>query len=191
MDLYYLIHETSFTSLFGILKSGHIFTSSKTQEIMEARGQGGKNRRLTSDPAMSLKMTNFYELYDEVDGVYMRLCLKTESLRTQFSDCVMLFSSLLLKNYEFVINTEENFGFLISEEGVVGESQFSGEPGFSITSLESMYLLEDYPNILGNEVLIRNDVNLKYLRSVFFNTPPPDDLVTVLENKRIPYFNIS
>nr|WOZ44785.1 hypothetical protein HDNAPKKO_00011 [Cydia pomonella granulovirus]WOZ45578.1 hypothetical protein AAGMHLIN_00007 [Cydia pomonella granulovirus]WOZ45983.1 hypothetical protein JPLFIAAO_00010 [Cydia pomonella granulovirus]WOZ46259.1 hypothetical protein MEFDCDFN_00010 [Cydia pomonella granulovirus]WOZ46396.1 hypothetical protein JEKDHOOB_00010 [Cydia pomonella granulovirus] len=80
MNVYNLIHETNFYSLGAILKSGLIFTSSKTQKIKEVLGQGSKNRRLTTDPTVSLYQPDFYLMYDEVDGVYMRLQPKTESL---------------------------------------------------------------------------------------------------------------
>nr|WOZ30163.1 hypothetical protein PPFHPHBJ_00008 [Cydia pomonella granulovirus]WOZ44784.1 hypothetical protein HDNAPKKO_00010 [Cydia pomonella granulovirus]WOZ44920.1 hypothetical protein GGGKFHNK_00008 [Cydia pomonella granulovirus]WOZ45056.1 hypothetical protein BGFFOGFG_00008 [Cydia pomonella granulovirus]WOZ45577.1 hypothetical protein AAGMHLIN_00006 [Cydia pomonella granulovirus] len=102
----------------------------------------------------------------------------------------MLFSPHLLRYYDFVINTEENFGFMIAEEGIVGESQFSGEPAFSITSTTNLHLLNDIPNVLGSEVLIRSNVDVKYLRALFFNTPPPSDILVSLDNKRVPFFNI-
>lgn len=191
MDLYYLIHETSIASLDSILKNGFLLTSSKTQHMEGAVGQGSKNRRLAQDPSVSLTKSDFYELYDEVDGVYMRLQRKTESVRSQYSECVMLFSSALLRHHRFVINTEENFGFLIDEEGVVNESQFSGEPGFSITSLTNIYLLEELADASASEVLIRDDVSTQFLRTVFFTKNPPDNIVAHLRGIKIPFFNIS
>nr|QNN89484.1 hypothetical protein [Pieris brassicae granulovirus] len=110
MNMYYLIHETSLSSLELILKSGYIFTSGKTQSIKETKGQGSKKRRLATNPATSLLDSEFYEHYDEVDGVYMRLQSKTDSVRLKFVDCIMLFNMSLLKTNRFVINTEENLG---------------------------------------------------------------------------------
>ncbi|ACZ63515.1 PrGVORF29 [Pieris rapae granulovirus Wuhan] len=189
--MYYLIHETSLSSLELILKSGYIFTSGKTQTIKETKGQGSKKRRLATNPATSLLDSEFYEHYDEVDGVYMRLQSKTDSVRLKFVDCIMLFNMSLLKTNRFVINTEENFGFMIDEEGVVNESQFSGEPGFSITSLSNLYLLNDLINAPASEVLLLDDVSILYLRTIFFNKLPPQKIIDYLQKIRVPFFNIS
>ena len=161
MDRYYLIHETSLSSLLCILKSGYLLTSSKTQKMANAAGQGSKNRRLTSDPTVSLTMPDFYEYYDEVDGVYMRLLNKETSLKSVFGECTLLFGWCTLNQHSFVINTEENFGFMIGESGI---SQFSGEPGISITSLRDIEMID------GNnaEVLIRSDVAVSFIKYIFF-----------------------
>nr|ANY57419.1 hypothetical protein PhopGVgp030 [Phthorimaea operculella granulovirus]QBH65865.1 hypothetical protein PhopGVgp030 [Phthorimaea operculella granulovirus]QBH65995.1 hypothetical protein PhopGVgp030 [Phthorimaea operculella granulovirus]QBH66125.1 hypothetical protein PhopGVgp030 [Phthorimaea operculella granulovirus]QBH66255.1 hypothetical protein PhopGVgp030 [Phthorimaea operculella granulovirus] len=187
MEKFYLIHETSFRSLDNILTSGAIFTSGKTQHMTDYKGQGSKNRRLAKNPRVSLDMPNFGDVYDEVDGVYFRLHPKTSSVRNKFSECVLIFSSSLLRQFNFCINTEENFGFMIDEDGLVNESQFSGEPGMSITSLENIDLIESE----AQEVVVTSDVPIIYLRHVLFNKDPPIVLSKKLHQMKIVQFNIS
>lgn len=190
MNKYNLIHETTLYSLNLILDAGHLLRSSKTQQILEVKGQGSKNRKLATDPRVSLNTSNFYEFYDEVDGVYMRLQKKSDTVKSQFLECVLLFSTNILNKHSFVINTEENFGFLINEEGLVSESQFSGEPGFSITSVNNIHLLEN-SNFSSNEVVITDDVSIAHLRTIFFIVYPPIQIITKLEHLRITFYNIT
>lgn len=163
MDLYCLIHETNFKSLYSILKSGYVLTSGKTQTMVQ--GQGSKNRRLTNDPTVSLTIPDFYLLYDEVDGV----------------------DFAVLKRYKLVINTEENFGFLIAKESVIKQAQFIGEPGFSVTSISKINLLNSVQNLQNSEVLILDNVTIVFLYKIYFNTPPHNNIVETLQFKHIPF----
>lgn len=190
MDTFYLIHETSYGSLEKILQSGYLFISSKTQKL-DSVGQGSKNRRLTTDPMVSLTNPNFYDMYDEVDGVYLRLHPRTATIRSQFSECVLIFSTSLLNHLPFVINSEENFGFLIDREGIVSESQFSGEPGFSIRNIDNLKLLKDLVDFSSTEVVILKDVPISYIKYVFYTKPPPAQLQSFVSNFSIQQFNIS
>lgn len=189
MDRFYLIHETTYTALQQILASGYLYVSSKTQSMF-VTGQGSKNRRLAHDPKISLINPNFYELYDEVDGVYLRLHPRDKTIRSQFSECVMVFSLALLRHFPFVVNTEENFGFFIDREGVVNESQFSGEPGFSISTVENLKLLKDI-DPRSSEVLILKDVPISYVKYLFFTKPPPAPLTQAAVQQNVPTFNVS
>jgi hypothetical protein len=167
--MFFIIHETSTDSLMNILKNEMLYRSSKIQSLGLAYGQGSKNRRLASDPLISLTDPNFDTLYDEVDGVYFRLLRVETPIQTYHGgNCVLVFSSQLLDSYNFVLNTEENFGFCIAEEGKEAESQFSGEPGISIFTPEKLKLLENYNfNPYSSEIVVTDNVNLTNLKSVF------------------------
>nr|CAC19151.1 hypothetical protein [Diadromus pulchellus ascovirus 4a] len=66
-----LIHETTFENFVSILKSKMLYKPSENN--LGNTVQGSRNRRIVSDPFISLKNKNFYDYYDEVDAVYMRL----------------------------------------------------------------------------------------------------------------------
>ncbi|AKN63306.1 hypothetical protein AsGV032 [Agrotis segetum granulovirus] len=190
MDFFYLIHETSFEALSKILQSGFLLTSSKTQKL-KVRGQGSSNRRLASDPRVSLTDSEFFNKYDEVDGVYMRLQPKMHSIRSKYSDCVLVLRMNLLKYCKFVINSEENFGFYIAEEGVIGTSQFSGEPGFTTTSFEKLALLKDTTDYSSTEVLILQDVPVSFIKFIFLvRDTKADTIFKPLARYNIKCFNI-
>ena len=169
IKMFFIIHETSTDKLMSILKNEMLYRCSKIQSLGLACGQGSKNRRLASDPLISLTDPNFDTLYDEVDGVYFRLLRVETPIQTHHGgNCVLVFSHQLLDSYSFVLNTEENFGFCIAEEGKEAESQFSGEPGISIFTLEKLKLLENYNfNPYSSEIVVTANVNLKNLKSVF------------------------
>lgn len=167
--MYLIIHETTISSLSNILKVNSLFQSSKIQELGLTTAQGSKKRRLANDPKVSLRDKKFADKYDEVDGVYFRLLTLNTPIKTNYGgDCVLIFSKNILVNSKFVINTEENFGFCIAEDGVISEAQFSGEEGMTITNLQNLNLLKDYHfNPYSSEILILDNVNLNELQCIF------------------------
>lgn len=190
MEKFHLIHETNCISVQRIMVSRYIYTSRRTQQMVDIiTGQGGGNRRLAEDPRVSLTDPNFFDKYDEVDGVYFRLHPKLHHITHTYSDCVMVFSHKLLQDFDFVLNTEENFGFFIDEEGVVGTSQFSGEAGMTVSDYRNLELVfEHMTNYDSTEVLIRDNVPVGYLRYVVFKDAPPEGLVKLLERDNVEYF---
>lgn len=190
MDRFYLIHETTHESFKKIIESGYLLVSSKTQKL-QVSGQGSKNRRLAPDPKVSLTNHNFYDVYDEVDGVYLRLHPCKDTIRSQYSECVLVFNINLLKHFSFVINTEENFGFFIDREGVVNVSQFSGESGFSISNTDNFKMLNDIVDFSRTEVLVLKDIPISYIKHVFYFTPPPTTLFSLVSESNIQQFNVS
>jgi len=168
--MYLIIHETSVTALKNILKVNQLLKSSKIKELGLSTFQGSKNRRLADDPKVSLVDRDFSQKYDEVDGVYFRLLTVDTPIKLNYGgECVLVFTKdILMDKTNFVINTEENFGFCIAEDGIVAESQFSGEEGMSITNLKNFDLLKGYHfNHYSSEILINDNIDLKYLKTVF------------------------
>lgn len=170
--MYLIIHETSISSLFKILKAGMLLKSSKIQELGLTTSQSNSGRRLAKDPKISLVDRNFSDKYDEVDGVYFRLLTINTPIKTNYGgDCVLIFSKNILEDHSFVINTEENFGFCIAEDGVVSEAQFSGEEGMSITNLNNLNFLSKYHfNPYSSEILILDNINLSDLKCIFIKS---------------------
>lgn len=168
----YLIHETKLLHLPNILKSNFLFKSSIIQKYGLNTLQGFKKRRLSNNPKISLTDSNFGSKYDEVDGVYFRLIKIDTPIKIKYGgDCILIFSKDILYHNNFVINTEENFGFCIAEDGVVAESQFSGEKGMSVTSINNLHLLNKYNfDPYSTEVLIMNNVNLINLKCIFIKS---------------------
>lgn len=191
--MFLIIHETSINSLISIINNKMLYRSSIIKSLGLNHGQGSKNRRLTDDPKISLKDSNFDTLYDEVDGVYFRLLRVDTPIETHHGgECIMVFSKKLLYHYDFVLNTEENFGFCIAEEGKEAEGQFSGELGMSIYSLEKLKLLEKYNfNPYSSEIVITDNVNLKFLKSVFIKkSHQNENLINLCKKNNIQIYTI-
>lgn len=191
--MFLIIHETSINSLISILENQMLYRSSKIQALGLEYGQGVKNRRLASNPRISLTDPDFDALYDEVDGVYFRLLKIETPIETRHGGtCVMVFSSHLLDSYNFVLNTEENFGFCIAEEGKEAESQFSGEPGISISTTKNLSLLDKYDfNPYASEIVITDNVNLKFLKSIFVKENYQNGyIINMCRNKNIQIYTI-
>lgn len=188
--MYLIIHETKITALKNILKTNALFTSSQTQNLgfPIPKGQGSASkRRLTSNPNISLEDPYWYEKYDEVDGVYFRLLNIETPINIHYrGDCVLVFShKLLIQNKNnFIINTTENFGFRIAEEGIVGESQFTGEEGMSITDIKNLQLLEKASfDPYSSEVLITKSVSLSTtLQSIFVKKQYIQEVILLLKD---------
>lgn len=190
MEKFHLIHETSCINVQRILLSRYLFTSGKTQNMRHVvGGQGGPNRKLARDPRVSLHESNFMEKYDEVDGVYFRLHPKLHHMTDTYSDCVMVFSHRMLQDFDFVLNTEESFGFYIDEEGVVGTSPFTGKPGMTVSDYRNLQLIFDLmTNYDSTELLVREDVPINYLLYVIFKKVPETGVINLLDRDRIEYF---
>lgn len=186
--MYLIIHETSISSLLKILKANELFKSSKIKELGLDTSQGSANRRLSDNPRISLIDSNFSDKYDEVDGVYFRLLNINTPIKTNYGgECVLIFSKDILESYKFVINTEENFGFCIAEDGVVSEAQFSGEEGMTITTLKNLDLLTKYHfNPYSSEILILDNVRLGDLKCIFVKHQLlNENLIDQLKDKNI------
>lgn len=185
--MYELYHETSFSNLENILDEFTLFKSSFSRSV----GQGSRNKkRLTNNPKVSLIDGSFYNYYDEVDGVYFRLKKISDSISLKTNDVLLLFSGGMLDEYDSVINTEENFGFMISENGVEGESQFSGEMGISIYNQKDIDVLRNYNyDFERSEVVILDNVCLKFLKKIYlkkkFQTLLSPDTVEIAKNNSI------
>lgn len=184
--MYLIIHETTLPNLFNILKVGSLLKSSEIQKLGLPTTQGSPKRRLTNNPEISLKDSNFSDKYDEVDGVYFRLLTVNTPIKTNYGGtCVLIFSKDILNYNKFVINTEENFGFCIAKDGIVSESQFSGEEGMSVTTIENLHLLKEYNfNPYASEILILDNVDLKELRCIFVKKHLINDKLTDECNQR-------
>jgi hypothetical protein len=182
--MYLIIHETTVSSLLNIFKTDLLLKSSKIQELGLATLQGSAKRRLAKDPFVSLTDPNFSDKYDEVDGVYFRLLPVNVPIKTNHGgECILIFSKDILNHYNFIINTEENFGFCIAKDGVIAESQFSGEEGMSITNLKNLNLLSNYSfNPYSSEILITDSVDLKELKCIFVHSQ-------LMNNKLIEHCN--
>jgi hypothetical protein len=192
--MYLIIHETSTSSLLEILKSNNLLKSSEVQKLGLSLGQGSKNRKLTSNPRISLEDGDFADKFDEVDGVYFRLLTLETPIQTNYGgSCVLVFSKEVLQNYPFVINTEENFGFCIGHEGKEAEAQFSGEPGITITNYSNLHILKEYKfNPYSSEIVIMDNVSLRYLQSVFMKKDQITfKLTSLLQSRNIPLYAIA
>ncbi|MGL5962383.1 MAG: hypothetical protein ACRCZ0_10600 [Cetobacterium sp.] len=169
--MYSVIHETNAENIINILKTNKLFRSSECQKRNLKKGQGYANRRLTKDPSISLTNLDFAQYYDEVDAVYCRLLrINAKITKLQFGDgnCILVFSEKILKDHRFILNTEENFGFQIAKNGHEGISQFSGEPGLTITSYNKLNMLANYDfDQNASEIAFLSNISLKYLKSIF------------------------
>lgn len=192
--MYVVIHETSAENLCKIIDANFLFKSSEIQKRKLNKGQGGQNRKLTKHPSISLTDPNFADKYDEVDAVYCRLFELETKIQTQFGDgnCILVFDGSVLKNNPFVLNTEENFGFQIAKNGQVGVSQFSGEPGLTITSYNNINLLNSYKfDPYSSEIAILNNIHLSYLKSVFVKKQYQSlDIIKKCHKKNIQIYTI-
>lgn len=186
--MYLIIHETNISSLLKILNANELYKSSEIQKLGLKTSQGNSNRRLSENPKISLIDSHFSDKYDEVDGVYFRLLRINTPIKVNYGgECVLVFSKNILERYKFVINTEENFGFCIAEDGVVSKSQFSGEKGMTITTLKNIDLLSKYNfNPYFSEILIMDNVDLKDLKCIFVQHHLiNEDLIGQLKDKNI------
>lgn len=190
--MYIILHETTIKSALNILKVKKLLKSSKTRELGISTGQG-RRRKLTKDPYISLYDTNFYEKYDEVDGVYFRLLPISTPVRPQYGgECVLVFSKDLLNHKKFILNTEENFGFCIAKDGITKETQFSGEEGMTITKIKNLNMLKDYHfNPYSSELVILDNIDLKYLKCIFVRPHLiNNDLIEQCHHKNIQLYSI-
>jgi hypothetical protein len=128
-----------------------------------------------------------------VDGVYFRILPLITPIKTNYGgDCVMIFSKDILNHNNFIINTEENNGFCIGKDGVVSESQFSGEEGMTITKYKNLNMLKNYPfNPYSSELVILDNIDLKYLKCIFVKYQLiNDELVEECNHKDIQLYSI-
>ena len=157
-----LVHGTSVEGYRSIMIMKRILDQVDRANLkIILAGQGSLNR--------SLGQFDDDQLSDEAQGVYFRLETTTSplDLLKEPGDVFLIFSPNLLRQYKsWVINTEENFGFMIDEHGVKGEGQFSGEFG---TSWVNYIPPEGVQEISGaSELLIPNSINLDNLIAVVF-----------------------
>jgi hypothetical protein len=171
---YKIIHETNSKFLDSILREGKLLTSDGLNKLNNSEtivGQGSRNRRLC-DPEETIKnRETFWKHCDEANGVYFRIFEMDTPLKTFNGDIILIFSRNLLYKYDWILNTTENFGFYISEPGVQGESQFSGEVGTTYTfdTLNKLRLNSFDP--YASELCVFQDVSLKYLKEIYVTEP--------------------
>lgn len=165
-----LIHETTNKNLSQILRTNVLLKSSQIQKLGLSTLQGNLKRKLCTNPKVSLYDKNFYEKYDEVDGVYFRLWSLNTPINLNYGECALVFlKDDILNHHNFIINTEENYGFCIAEDGIISKSHFSGEEGLTISTLKNLKLLDNITfNPYNSEVLILDNVKLTNLHSIIF-----------------------
>lgn len=165
--MFEIYQETKFNSLIKILETKLLLTT----ENCLISNQGSSNRKLTNDPRISLKDKNFYKNFDEINGVYFRLKKVDEPYIFHYGGDVLIFlSSKILKKYNNVINTEENFGFMINKCGVEDESQFSGEIGMSFFNLNKIDKISNYKfDTKNSEIVVLNNIPVKYIKYIIIN----------------------
>ncbi|AAK85665.1 hypothetical protein [Epiphyas postvittana nucleopolyhedrovirus] len=159
--MYHLVHETTIANFDKIVDSNVLLIASKTK-LLNVSFQGSKNRKLATDPTESLKDRAFHERFDEVDGVYFRLHATNDPIKLSYNgDCIMVLNFNILKNYKFVINTEENFGFCLERDGVIGYSPYSGDLGLSISKWDNLHYLNKMQfDPSRSEVVVLSDIPL-------------------------------
>lgn len=184
--MYIIIHETTAAGLAGILRSGFIFKSSDCQKLKLSSCQGNVNRRLALDPRVSLSDPNWSDKFDEVDGVYFRLLPVDTPVKAVYGGtCVLVFDKQLLHECSFVFNTEENFGFCIAEDGIEKKSQFSGEPGITVSNPDQIHLVQNYHfDPYASEICMLNNVSINALKTVFVERSELSDSLIALARKR-------
>lgn len=124
-----VVHVTSTQGYNGIVLSGHL----ASQFSLGQGGEGGRRRRI-ADKRIVMKDKEWYKHYDEARGIFFRIettvaCPKRNFFRYG-GEVALEFSPALLKDHrDWIINTEENNGFVFGDHGVESYSLFSGEPG--------------------------------------------------------------
>lgn len=175
MFSYDIYHETVAENFFKIFESGQLMIKSHSEKIGGKSVQGSKSRRLATDPKITLKDPGFFTEFDEVDACYFRFKKSTQQFKNinRKSDCVLVFDENLVKDHVTVINTEENFGFMIGENGEMGNSQFSDEPGVSFfdpRTMEVVDYVDFFPECTEIACLENVDIN-KYCKKIGFIDP--------------------
>lgn len=109
------------------------------------------------------------KVLDEAQGVYFRVDTTTSplDLLNEPGDVFLLFQPNLLRQYKlWVINSQENFGFMIDKHGVLGSGQYSDEPGTSWVNFIPPEGIRELSR--SSELLIPNSINLNNLIAVAF-----------------------
>jgi hypothetical protein len=148
--------------------------------------QGNVNRRLALDPRVSLTDPNWSDKFDEVDGVYFRLLPVDIPVKAVYGGtCVLVFDKQMLHERPFILNTEENFGFCIDEDGVEKNSQFSGEPGITVSNINQIQLIQNYHfDPYASELCMLGNVSINSLKTVFVKRSELDNSLIDLARKR-------
>lgn len=157
-----LVHGTSIEGFMSIMIM---------RRVLDQVDRANLNILLTGQGTSGRTIGQFDDvrLSDEAQGVYFRLETTTSplDLLNEPGDVFLLFQPNLLRQYKlWVINTEENFGFMIDEHGVPGNGQFSGEPGTSWVNFISPEGIKELS--ISSELLIPNSINLDNLVGVAF-----------------------
>jgi hypothetical protein len=167
-----IVHSTSIQAYESILGSGRIFDQKDRQKFcISMVGEGTKDRRVGTFDAPLTHGRDFYEEFDEANGVYFRVGTKENPIDFFSGSVQLVFSHHLLDQYpDWIFNTEENFGFVLGEHGEMAESPWSGDEGVTFMGV----IDQDIEIIPRNtELLIPHSINLENLAEVRFK----DDLV--------------
>lgn len=134
-----IVHYTTVSNMTNIIRQGMLYNQPDRAFIDYEQGQGLKNRTIAS-MYTPLIDRQYYHRYDEATGVYFRVefCADLEKRSSAtFSGhrstrtAKLVFSSNLLDRYMWILNTQENNGFVFGYEGVYSTSPFSGDVGCS------------------------------------------------------------
>lgn len=166
MKINHLFHVTSLDGYNGIIQSKNLLNQpSLVKKGIVIKGEGGLNRRI-GDRLATLVDKDWYKHFDEARGIYFRIAIEDDPFRYG-GDIVLEFSPDLLKQYpNWILNTEENFGFVLGNHGEIKESPFSGELG---KTLYGKYTEKDLEDIIPGNAELTIDVpsiNLKNLVNV-------------------------
>lgn len=161
-----IIHWTSFENFARVMTTGALLTNKNLQGVLNVSYRQGRRGRTLGDSRASLEDVNFFKYLDEAKGVYLRFGTKTQPLTEVQDDLALVFSSKILQEYDWILNTVENNGFYIGEEREVRESPFSGMLGATLTSdsIDMLFDIDFDPN--WAELVIKSDVCLSYLDRV-------------------------
>ena len=159
--MFFVYHATSYKLFLKILEAGALLKESQTSsEHSRAKG------KFASNPVVSLVDETFSDTYDEVDGVFLKI-LCNEDVDRYTHDVILVFDPKVVAEKRCIINTVENFGFAIAENGVEGLSHFGGEPGASFYQKQTFPELRNYSfDPIKAEVVFLESLELSNLSKV-------------------------
>lgn len=180
-----LIHSTSLKGYNGIIESLYLYNQHCLSEKgIIFKGEGGGQRRI-GDRMVTIEDKNWWKHYDEGRGIYFRIDTDQSQDRDPFvygGEVVLEFSPDLLKQYpDWILNTEENFGFVIGKHGEEAESPFSGDIGKTLYGTYEESDLVGVNNDVAELVIDVPEINMDNLINVKFKNksiknkalPPP------------------
>ena len=180
-----IVHSTSVEGYNGIIILNQILDQSDRKDLNIYLTGEGTGTRVVGEPRDLLEKGTIYaDEVDEAKGVYFRIgtVFHPQNFKNLYGDIHFVFNDDLLHQYpNWIINTEENFGFFIEEHGIQGKSQFSGEEG---TTWNGIISLEGIKQIRpdSSELLIQNSVNFKNLKKIIFRNRKIFDKVKIHPN---------
>lgn len=155
----YLVHFTTDKALQSIVRYYTIFNGSDRDRMgIKQRCNGSIERRRTSY-LKPLEDSSYYKSFDEADGVYFRVNVPNFDVNDTVSTVKLIFSPRVLDDRDWILNTEENNGFVFYPDN--SESPFTGEIGKTYYSTDDLSSLSFDP--YRAELLITRSVDLEHL----------------------------